>query len=279
MVTVDTTTNHNLIVWEKEQEEGLDHFNIYRQNCNETYNKIGTVAADAITVFEDINSKPAVRSYSYKISAIDACGNESALSSKHKTMHLDLVLDPDGKKGQLIWDDYEGFPNPIFKLYVKLNSNNNWVFLKNIPNTQYYVNVGFTGDTVAYSISVEKPEGKACDAWNGNRASGGPYYQSISNLEDEGTANTKDTVGTETAAQKIINTPISIYPNPTKGIVTVKGNNIQYIEVTNVRGQIIFKQETNTNNLNINLSNHAKGIYFVKIMGNNSITVQKIVLE
>ena len=272
MVTVDTATNHNLVVWEKEQEFGVDYFNVYKQNCSGEYNKIGTVAADAVTVFEDVTSHPGLQSDSYRISAVNDCGTESVLSSKHKTMHLELVMNQSEESGQLIWDDYEGFPNPIFKLYVKTESFDSWAFLREVPNTQYYVNVGFTGDTLAYSITVEKPEGEYCDAWNGNHASGGPYYQSSSNIEDEGMVATR-------LNQDNVN-EFSMYPNPSNGVLNIENTNlIHSIRIYDVSGKLVNSyQDINKNQVRLNTQNINKGIYLIEIQSTELIK-RRIVIE
>jgi hypothetical protein len=72
---------------------------------------------------------------------------------------------------------------------------------------------------------------------------------------------------------------ILIYPNPTTGISTIKGKNIQKIEVINVYGQII-KQYSIINNQStiINLKDEPKGMYFVKIQTTDFIKVKKILL-
>ena len=189
MVTVDSITDHNLVVWENVQATGVDHYNIYREGCEGPYNYglIGTVNASEISVFEDTTALPFIQSYSYKISAVDACGNESEKSSTHRTMHLQVNLDQTSGEGLLIWGDYEGFANPSFLVYVQ-RPNMVWEeHLDFVNNNITHLVVPYTDQTLAYAIQVLKPGG-GCDAWNGNqnKASGGPYFQASSNIEDEG---------------------------------------------------------------------------------------------
>ena len=72
---------------------------------------------------------------------------------------------------------------------------------------------------------------------------------------------------------------ISIYPNPTKGGITVEGEGMSHIRVVNVYGQIIYETEVNDNQVHIDLSGMAKGIYLMHIEANGSQTVRKIVVE
>ena len=74
-------------------------------------------------------------------------------------------------------------------------------------------------------------------------------------------------------------TLISIYPNPTKGIFSIKAKNIEKIEIANSKGQIIKQIEVNGKKNNIDLSLQAKGFYFVKVITSIGIAVEKVVVE
>ena len=75
------------------------------------------------------------------------------------------------------------------------------------------------------------------------------------------------------------NNNINIYPNPTNDIITIEGDNITYIEIKNIKGQIITKKEVDTNKLTMDISTYKKGIYFVKIVENDKSITKKIILE
>ncbi len=81
---------------------------------------------------------------------------------------------------------------------------------------------------------------------------------------------------------------IVIYPNPTKDFINIKINNLKdkniIIEIFNITSQIIYsKQVLSVNAQNnciekINLSDYSKGVYFLKITGNNIFGVEKIII-
>lgn len=77
---------------------------------------------------------------------------------------------------------------------------------------------------------------------------------------------------------------ITIYPNPTEGIFTlavskVYANTSKTIVITDVLGKTIWQSRNNTNTETIiNLSDHPKGIYFVKVVVDNGIIVTKKLL-
>ena len=62
---------------------------------------------------------------------------------------------------------------------------------------------------------------------------------------------------------------IKIYPNPTNGLLTIDGNNtIKNISVIDGLGNQLLKVENNNNEVEstrLDLSNFAKGIYFIQI--------------
>ncbi|MCK9198908.1 MAG: T9SS type A sorting domain-containing protein [Bacilli bacterium] len=74
---------------------------------------------------------------------------------------------------------------------------------------------------------------------------------------------------------------ISIYPNPTKDKTTIFSNeeNIKHITVYNMRGLIIFQRNNlNTNQTNIDLSINSNGIYVIKVVTDNTVYSNKIIL-
>ena len=69
-----------------------------------------------------------------------------------------------------------------------------------------------------------------------------------------------------------------IYPNPTNDKFVVKGDNINEVEVYNLCGQKVLSVKTDSQNVNVNMSDFATGVYMVKITDNNgSSTVKKVV--
>jgi len=73
---------------------------------------------------------------------------------------------------------------------------------------------------------------------------------------------------------------IQIFPNPTKDILYIKGESINNVSITSLEGKLILsKTDVNSNYLEIDLSNYAKGIYLVKIMTNKGEKIEKLILE
>jgi len=274
MVTVDTVTATNLIIWDRGDDQYVDHYNIYREGyAPDEYLLVESVDADVITEYNDTVASPYKRSWRYKISAADACGNETELSDNHKTIHLNMNAGLGGSYN-LIWDDYEGFDYNIFYIYRRIA--NSWSLIDSMPsNLHSYTDTPPTTKGLWYIVTIHKED--ACMSTSrGARASGGPYYQSTSNLEDDGIVNNG---GNESNSIQNIVQNIQIYPNPTKGQVIVQGQDIIRVEVSTASGQKIRDIQSYTDKLNINISKEAKGLYFVKVTTKQGVILQKIVLE
>lgn len=79
---------------------------------------------------------------------------------------------------------------------------------------------------------------------------------------------------------------ITVYPNPNISEFTVSlssdfdGNEIGLVEVNNILGEVVFKKiNKNSRNLKINISNHPKGIYFVKVKAGEKMFTEKIICQ
>jgi hypothetical protein len=129
---------------------------------------------------------------------------------------------------------------------------------------------------VSYAVLVEKTDG-VCDAWNGNqaRASGGPYYQSTSNIEDEGIID-------HTLIAKINVNPSQVYPNPANQnqIVTVQAEqDINSCTLYNQQGQMVRSyQNIQQNKLMFNTQHLPAGLYLIEYQAGETYK-QKLVIE
>ncbi|MCC7332689.1 MAG: T9SS type A sorting domain-containing protein [Flavobacteriales bacterium] len=72
-----------------------------------------------------------------------------------------------------------------------------------------------------------------------------------------------------------------IYPNPNNGIFTLETTTFKKstIEIYNIAGQLILQKLFVDNTTQINLTDYPKGLYLVKIISDNKVTVKKIVYQ
>ena len=137
IVTVDETSTHNLLSWEKPITTGIDSFKIYR-NITGTYTYIGATPYDSLSQFVDTTNgiNPNTTSYRYKISTLDTCGNESDMSEFHETIHLTTNIGP--TTINLIWDNYEGTMTSFFYYILRDTSGvGNWDVIDSVPETNF----------------------------------------------------------------------------------------------------------------------------------------------
>lgn len=77
-----------------------------------------------------------------------------------------------------------------------------------------------------------------------------------------------------------LNNEITVYPNPTNGLVLIKGTKENDdIEVMNLLGGLIFKIKAADNKTEIDLSEQKAGVYFVKLKVDNNTVIKKIIKE
>lgn len=69
---------------------------------------------------------------------------------------------------------------------------------------------------------------------------------------------------------------ISIYPNPSTGIIKINNAEGATIEVLNLMGQVVKTVENASAINNIDLSNNANGTYFVRVVKGNEVSTTKI---
>lgn len=67
------------------------------------------------------------------------------------------------------------------------------------------------------------------------------------------------------------------YPNPTNGIFYVENVIDKSIELTATSGEIIYSSKMIRNKAQIDLTNFAQGVYFLKVQDNNGVKIQKLI--
>jgi len=72
----------------------------------------------------------------------------------------------------------------------------------------------------------------------------------------------------------------NVYPNPTTGMVTVEGENINVVSIYNAAGQLVNIVRANGSNVKVDLSSFGTGVYFLNVIDNaNNTTVQRVVVK
>lgn len=73
---------------------------------------------------------------------------------------------------------------------------------------------------------------------------------------------------------------IEIYPNPTDGMLYIRSNNtINKVIVTDLTGKVILDEIGGSNEVEIDLSSNAQGMYLLNVVTDNDFYVEKVVLK
>src|SRR3990172_1153925 len=73
---------------------------------------------------------------------------------------------------------------------------------------------------------------------------------------------------------------VTVYPNPSNGSLTLplsKGEGI--VEVYNMMGELVFSCKLHTTHYELDLRSKSKGIYFIKVIADDKVYSQKVVIE
>ncbi len=185
LVTIDEAIGSNVIVFEKHIQGAIDYYNIYSESSVAgVYDSIGFIPADSAGVFVDVNSNPAVKAYSYKISTVDSCGNESLLSDNHTTMHLS-INQGSGSSWNLIWNFYEGIPVQTYRIW-RADTSLNWTKIDSVPGTNSsYTDLNPPAGGLYYQVEIISPY--MCQPYNYKANTN--YNTSRSNTANNGLVN------------------------------------------------------------------------------------------
>ncbi len=276
LVTVDSLTTTNLLVWERVNATGISHYNIYRETgAIGNYPLVGTVSAADESIWNDVNASPLVTSWRYKMTQVDDCGVESNMSPQHKTMHVTINKGL-GTTYNIFWDDYEGIPYSTINLW-RYDDANGLVTLATLPssNNSYTDDPG--NDTlnldyfVGFDLAAPCTSSRAQD-YNGTRSNRSAGIFDPGNGVDLSIFENSD-----------LSDEINIYPNPNSGNFTITfGNTVignKSIRVLDARGRIVSYKNTTLMEYDMNLNHLEDGVYFVEIMNNSKRGVKRIIIQ
>lgn len=269
LITVDSSTTTNLVVWEK-VETNVDHYNIYREGSNAgQYMLIDTVSGLNHSIFNDVVASPKTRSWRYKISAVNQCGVESQVSVHHKTVHL-VISQINGNQYNIVWDKYEGFNYTTVNLWRYTNLNG-WELVSALPSNIFsYTDNVINPAGIDYMIEIAPQTPCTPDKAQDYNSSRSNKANSIM-IPGSGTGASNNSI--DEYGKSL---PILMYPNPTSGILNLvwEGETTEY-QIVDIQGKVIAQSILNTGKSTIDLSSVLPGIYFIQING----TTNKIIVQ
>ncbi len=283
MVTVDTATNKNMVTWEKTPDRGIESYKVYKEVSLDSFEVIGTVSYDSLSVYVDVSSRPNERAAKYKISVVDTCGNESALSPYHKTINLQVSQGVPATTYNLDWNHYvdEAGLFTIDKYYIyRGNTKGSMALYDSISGSFTSLNDNNVTAIYYYYVSVRKTP--SCDPERYLKASAGPFSQSISNLEDN---RLKEDLINEQRSGAFA---LALYPNPVKENININFNldeaalvNITVFAPDGSKIADVLNKEMpwGSHTTVFNGSDLSSGLYYIYLEVDGIKEVEKIVVQ
>ena len=276
LVTVDSISGKNLVVWEKLNQSDAAFYNIYRESSSKgLFQLIATQPAEEISEYTDEVADPSLRSWRYKISVVDDCGNESELSESHKTIHLTQNVGLNGRVN-LIWDKYEGFASSSYKI-LRYSKEEGWITLGRIPGdlTSFTDDRALLEKELYYEIEVENPNG-GCSTLKAST-----HNTSRSNRQSTTVKNTTGISENESLKS------LAIYPNPAKTEFTLelnrKGLHKLAVEMIDAKGQVLrnyqYPVSSDEFRTTIDISGISEGVYVLRISSDTQVSYRKLVIQ
>jgi hypothetical protein len=258
MVTVDSATGRNKLIWNVSSGKRTAYYNIYREsNFAGEFDLIGDADLTNAGTFLDTQANPKQRPFTYYIDAIDSCNNKAEYSKyyAHTTLHLTANLGVNGENN-LNWSDYVG----IYPLntYIIYRSNNSGKFTA----------IASVAATVKSFSDLTPPSGK-------NR-----YYIGIKGQTACDTTGNTLSINSNMVALGLLSTQdikkqgISISPNPCSDFLEIQLGAIPSTTLTiyNAQGSVVRQiQVSGESQPRIQVSELPAGVYWINdAMGRSS---------
>jgi hypothetical protein len=265
MVTVDSSVNKNMIIWERTREQGIASYNVYKLYGNK-YVPIGNVPFNAkYSYYIDYQSSPDALAARYAITTIDTCGNESDFSAYHQTIHLGSSEGAEPGTKVLDWTPYldeSGIFEPEWYYIWAGEKPDEMEVVFTISGSFTEWNDTDPGNRNYYKIEARKPNACFVTMPDDKKAGSGPFVHSLSNLEDN---TLKSGIEDERSGS------LNIRPNPfrieTKIQWNASGSKSSKIYIYNLQGKIIKEEQIrNSHEFLLEREDLTSGVYFVKII-------------
>jgi PKD-like domain/Concanavalin A-like lectin/glucanases superfamily/FG-GAP-like repeat/IPT/TIG domain/Secretion system C-terminal sorting domain len=282
LVTVDSVSQYNRVVWEKPVATDIDSFRIYREVTTNVYVPVGAVSYDSLSLFIDSAytplANPNTTYYRYKITSVDSCGNESGMGPHHRTLFLQTNVGVGGVVN-LSWSLYEGATVSFYRIMRDSTNLGQWEVIDSVPGN----NTLYTDINPPTSIAVNNIRYKLQTIWLVSCNPTRNIVTSESNLGDVPRI-------LFSVAETGFGGQVYVYPNPSEGNFSVMcpysetGYNIAVFDAP---GRLVYKQDVESRNLSrgenridLPLAGLASGTYFLVMQDAEGRTARlKLVIQ
>jgi hypothetical protein len=270
-VTVDTSVNKNLVIWERLNSPQNGFYNIYKETSTPgIYALANTQPIQQFSTFTDLASNPSVGADRYELSTVDTCGHESALSPHHRTIFLQAIPAP----GSIVltWSVYEGIAITSYNVYRGPAMNALSLLTTVTGNT--YTDVSPPPGQF-YMIEAVNPNGP-CTPSRLTAAADRSIHSNITGTSPAGILE-----------NGIIQNSIHIAPNPGNGLFGLtyqlnSGGKVR-LSVVDALGRIVYdaleEHTSGVNTQSLDLSNLSDGVYSLRLISEGGSMTRKLVIQ
>lgn len=280
LVSVDSISQHNIIIWDKTSFSNVDSFIVCREIATNNYQPIARIPYDSISLFIDTvrtlyfpnTGNPNSGSFRYKIQMQDSCGNLSQFSLYHNTIYI-----MNNGSGIFYWTQpysIENGSNPVSS-YVLMRDNlgnGNWQAVSSVAGSQQTVS------DPLYVIYQNTASWRVKTEWNVICT---PTFKNIMSFTSSfSNISTNLTTSSQLSS---FERPISVFPNPAKENIDVYSLNkkIQNLKIYNILGKLIPVNyyDIDETSIHVDLKGILQGVYFINIITSEGTTIRKIIKE
>jgi hypothetical protein len=113
----------------------------------------------------------------------------------------------------------------------------------------------------------------------------GTYYYQVTALYADGCESAPAVSGIDPEVNYVMvgvtgidenNINVALFPNPTKGNVTIQAKGMNHITVVSVLGQVVFDTELDQDEYIMNMAQFNTGLYMVRVYTNEGVTVKRV---
>ena len=271
LVSVDSLTNYNVIVWEKPVSDLIDDFLIYKETDEaNVYEVIDTVSYEEVPMVTDYSSNPAMRPYRYKIGFRDSENRVFPAGDYHQTIHLTINQGVNGN-WNLIWTPYVGFNYSSYNILRKTAAGSFEQIATVSSSFNSFTDFNAPSEDVAYIVSINRTGG--CNT--GLRSSG------FSDVYSNVASNSLVSVAENKKAG------FSIYPVPANNFINIQFGDYASekisLKITDVTGRNLYNEEFSKVNpgqvYSFNSSNYAEGMYLLHVISAGNSSTKKIMIR
>ena len=281
LITLDSTTQRNQLIWDIGDTANLEGFILYRENSIANhYDSLTFIHRDSANYYIDMSANPATRNWRYIMQRYDRCGyildpyyTNGGYLFRYNTLHLQQGISTNNSIN-LSWNNsINNVPIPGYGLFVQsffiYRSNGQGPFqcIDSVPSSVgSYTDVNPSQGLNLYQVGVRK-----INPCNIVRSSNG---ESMSNMIST----------TFTGLHNPTNHRFfDVYPNPAKSVVTVDLNQSAtdwHLELTSPDGRIVFQTSgRDGGKTSIDIGSLSGGIYVVKVSSDGKEYFKRLVIN